>query len=625
MYNSLRRHKTLVFSLADAGIGILAMVGSFLMRFEGTIPLEYVSRVPLYCGLMVSLNFASLIHFNSYRFRWDYVSLAELKQLFKGLFVSHLVFAATIVVEGSSLGIFTGFPRSVVLLSFILNFVGIGGLRISKRLYKEFVQPLSKNNGSRTLIVGTGSEAEALIRSMRTHSEQPYKIIGMVEVNRTMLPVTIHGVPVVGKLTELADIISRKSIEQLIIALSSADRGQIRDAIERARVCGVTNIKIIPDSYEVLTQSDKLLSLRAVAPEDLLGRDPAKLDTTKMTEKFEGKTIMVTGAAGSIGSELVRQLINFKPAHIIAYDNNESGLYDLDASLLDSVHSRQLISVVGSVTNERKVRGVLTEFKPEFVFHAAAYKHVPFMEQYPEEAIEVNVLGTYTVAKAAQDLGVKHFVLVSTDKAINPISVMGKTKRAAELIVQALNAEGKNSYIAVRFGNVLGSRGSVVPLFQDLIRRRLPLTVTHPEMTRFFMTIREAALLVLEAGAIGMGGEIFMLDMGKPVRIVDLAYDLIRLNGLEPDKDIPVVFTKPRPGEKIHEEIFSDQEKSVGATQWEKIHISQTKQIPSKAHVEKHLADLMKQFMNREHRSLITPIESRNADELLPILNELVA
>lgn len=585
VYKTLRPYKRIIFPLADFGLSIISVAIAFLLRFDGHIPPEYYQTFPYFSILIGLLNIGSFFTFKLYSFVWDFVGLHELKKLFYSAAASHVILSFLVLIGWDITYIFAGFPRSVIFINFFLTFSLVGGLRIAKRLLKEIFHSSPGEDSEATLIVGAGPEAEQLVRSLMRR-KSVYFPIGLVSEHEKQRAIVVHGLRVLGTIDQMAEIISDHKVKRVVIALSAADGSTIRNAVTKAREAGVTHVRIIPDTYEMLIGKNTMTELREVQIEDVLGRSPALLDTDAMEKHFRDKIVFISGAAGSIGAELCRQILSFKPSKLLAVDFNESGIFDLMGELGALNQHTEIVPIIASITDRSKIENLLSRYKPHTVFHAAAYKHVPLMEEFPEEAITTNVLGTYNLAHASLNAGVETFVMISTDKAIRPRSVMGKTKRAAELVVQSCNLHNKTKFIAVRFGNVIGSRGSVIPLFQEQIRKRIPVTVTHPDMTRYFMTIREAALLVAEAGAIGKGGEIFMLDMGKPVRILDVARELIRLYGLEPDKDVPIVFTGTRPGEKIVEEIFSDDEKLIGQTQWEKIHIIKTNHSISEHSVE---------------------------------------
>src|SRR3989344_236635 len=569
----LRIRKAWAFAAADVFLTLVSVLIAFWLRFDGRIPLEYWGRLWLYMALLAALNVFFVWRERLYIFTWAFMGLQDLTRLVRALTYSSVLFAALLFLDFGTTNFFGGFPRSVIFIAYFLNLIFIGSLRISKRLWLEAVNRSDGETGVSTLIIGAGSEGERLIRDLRGAGAGRYAIIGILDENKNKQKTLLHGVPVLGYVSNMSEVVSQHQIQQIVVALPSGDSETIKKAVRAAREAGVQNIKIIPPFSEMLEKKIALEALKDITIEDLLGREVAKLETAKIGEFIRGKRVLVTGAAGSIGSELARQISKFEPENLIILDFNESGIYDLEHELQISFPDQKLYPVVASVTDSRKIDKVFSETKPQVVFHAAAYKHVPLMEYFPEEAVTTNIFGTLILAETAIKHGVQKFVFISTDKAVKPVSVMGKTKRIAEIIVNSLNKQNGTQFVSVRFGNVLASRGSVVPLFQEQIRRRAAITVTHPDMKRYFMTIPEAALLVTEAGAVGGGGEIFILDMGEPVKIVDLAHELIKLSGLEPDKDIPIVFTGVRPGEKIFEELLTDTE-GASATKWEKIFVS---------------------------------------------------
>ncbi len=571
---SLRAHKFFAFAPLDAALTALSLLAAFYLRFDLSFPPQYADVFWTAVPVLAILNIAFLLRYNLYSFTWSFVGLTELGRLIKALTFASAFFALAILADRETTNVFAGFPRSVVLIGYILNVVLIGGVRIGKRLCSEIVLRKPPLGSARTIVVGAGSQGEQIIRSLRL-AGTAIDIVGIIDPNPAKQNTLIHNIRVIGRIDDIPSLVVAHRVESVVIALGEAHGDYIRKAVRRAREARVQKIKIIPQFSDLLGQKISFEALRDVSVEDLLGRDPVQIDTQEIRSFVNGKRVLVTGAAGSIGSEICRQLVSFGPHEIFMLDFNESGLFDMEAEFKMKFPEQAIRPLIASITNTSKIKGLFQKFRPEVVFHAAAYKHVPLMEEWPDEAVATNIFGTAVLAEAAREANVKKFVLISTDKAVNPTSIMGQTKRAAELVVQAENEAGPTRFVSVRFGNVLGSRGSVVPLFEEQIRRRAPITVTHPEMQRYFMTIPEAALLVLEAGAVGSGGEVFILDMGKPVKIVDLARELIHLSGLEPDKDIPIVFTEVRPGEKLFEELLTAEERAQGATKWQKIFVAQ--------------------------------------------------
>ncbi len=588
--------KIIIFTIADAVLSGTALVLAFLLRFEGTIPPEYQARILYFALIFALLNLFFLHRDRLYSFTWSFVSLAELNRLLRALSYASVVFALVIFLDLETFSFFTGFPRSVIVLSYILGLVFIGGLRIAKRIWFETLLGRSHTTGEPTLIVGAGRPGEHLIRNLKRIASGPHQIIGIVDEKLKNQGVSIHSVPVLGYIRDIPRLVEEHHIKHLVIALEREEAKAIQEAVEAARNVGITSIKIVPEFSELLGQALSFRALKEITVEDLLGREPTKIDTEAINDFIRDKTILVSGASGSIGSELCRQILRFSPRKLIALDLDESGLFDLEHELHRLFPKAEVQTMIANVTDREKMNYLVSSLKPDIIFHAAAYKHVHLMEEHPDEAVRTNIFGTLYLAQAAKNHGVHKFVLVSTDKAVMPISVYGKTKRIAEMVVKGLNEDEATKFVAVRFGNVLGSRGSVIPLFQEQIRRGGPVTVTHPDMIRYFMTIPEATLLVMGAGAIGEGGETFILDMGKPIKIIELAKELIRLSGYEPDIHIPIAITGIRPGENLAEEILTEEEKKQGATKWEKIYISKTENNLDFKTIADKLADLEKPF-----------------------------
>jgi len=569
-----RIQKIITFLAADSILIGIAMVLSFLLRFDGQIPQDYQPNLVYYIVLSLAISLPLLYWRKLYAFTWMYVSLSEMVELFNVAVVSSLLFYLIYTFFPKS-NIFLGFPRSIIVLHYALVFLFLGALRAAKRIAFMILDRSGRHDQeTQALVIGANESAEELIRILRK-GKQGQHPVAILDDDSEKHSTLLHGVKVLGSISLLPSVVSNYGIKSVIIALPEASRKTIQRIVALAQEANVTDIKIIPNLYELVNNKLGPENLREVRVEDLLGRKVAHIETQEISNFIKSKRILITGAAGSIGSELCRQVSQFAPGKLFLLDYEESNLFILSHMLEADYPSLDIQSIIADVRHEKKLAYLIKKIEPHVIFHAAAYKHVPLMEEYPEEAVMTNVFGTLNAAKAAIQANVQKFILISTDKAVRPISTMGKTKKLAEMIVQTFNERNITQFISVRFGNVLGSRGSVLPLFQEQLKRRLPLTVTDARMARYFMTAPEACLLVLEAAASGEGGEIFVLDMGKPVRITQLAKQLIRLSGLKPNRDIPIIYTKPRPGEKLFEDIFSDQENMI-ATRYQKIFKTKT-------------------------------------------------
>jgi FlaA1/EpsC-like NDP-sugar epimerase len=549
----------------QAVIFLAAGVVAFLLRFELIIP--PAEWAPLYFGLC-AWTLAKLLVFRVLgldRGWWRYVSVPDLVRL-----LAANVLGSTFA--GISLLVFAppGFPRSVFALDFLLCFVMTAGVRLAVRVVFEAARQTSVGAKKRTLIYGAGAAGVTLLREVRRNSALAYEVVGFIDDSPEKVGTWIQRAKILGSGSDLPFVVRAHGVELVLIALPSATGSQMTAILNRCHEAGVS-YKTVPGLAELLKADGLAAQVRDVAVEDLLGRNQVRLEENQIRATLEGKVVLVTGAAGSIGSELCRQIARFHPAGIVGFEIAESPLFEIDREMRQAFPLVPFYPEIGSIQNRARLDEVLRQYSPSVVYHAAAYKHVPLMEAHVFEAIENNVFGTYNLAVAAAENGVEDFVMISSDKAVRPTNIMGTTKRVAELLLLALQ-NGRTKYVAVRFGNVLGSNGSVIPIFKKQIAAGGPVTVTHPEMRRYFMTIPEACQLVLQAAVIGKGGQICVLDMGEPVKIVDLARNLILLSGLRPDRDIKIGFTGMRPGEKLYEELNTMLEDTAPTTH-EKIRI----------------------------------------------------
>ena len=607
MHLSIKRTATnriLFFLTADILLIVLSVFLAFLLRFEGEIPFWYWQEQILQNQVLLTLIFCLPIFyfFRLYSFSWRYVSANELISLLKALILSFIFLSISLFVLKS----FKGFPRSTLFISYFLIFIFTGGLRLSKRIYLElFKSKRAEKEMERTLIVGAGDAGEQILRSILASKKSSYLPIGFVDDNSAKQGITIHGLKVLGKIDDIPLVVQAQDVKKgtMIIALPSAGSQTIKKAVELGRKAGLKKIKIVPPIGEIINGEVSLRNIREIQVDDLLGREPIKLNTAVIETFIKGKNVLITGAAGSIGSELSRQTAKFKPSLILLLDQDETGIFNISKELKAKFSYLKIQSLICDIRDERKIGQIFENFKPKIVFHAAAYKHVPLMEKHPDEAVKNNILGTNIIAEASLKNGVEKFIFISTDKAVNPTSVMGATKRVGEMICQTLNQENLTRFISLRFGNVLDSRGSVIPIFREQIKKGGPVEITHPEMKRYFMTTSEACLLVMQAGAAGQGGEVFVLDMGKPIKILDLAKEMIRLYDFEPDKDIPIVFTGPRPGEKFFEEVLTAEEGTI-ATQHQKIFRAKLSLI-EKRKIDESLEELREAVKKPESKEII--------------------
>lgn len=546
--------------LADVTILCCAYFSAYLLRLDFQIDEYHFNNALNQLPFVVFIQFASLFLVGAYSIIWRYISLEDIKVFLKAAFISAVILVAFRLLFSPAQFVRWQVPPSIILLDTGLAFAGLLALRVLRRFVYELGEKRQFIGGKRrlkrkaTLLVGAGRIGAALAKEMIGRADAELDVKGFVDDDRRKKGGSVGGVKVLGTSEDMARLIDELNIEQVVIAIDQAQGKEIRRILDVCRAIPV-KARIVPSLNEIAHGRVNVSRIRDVQIEDLLGREPIQLDDENLHEFLSGKVVMVTGAGGSIGSELIRQITNYQPKLILLVERAEYLLFQIERELVKDFSETNFLPLIADVSDEARMRDIFANYQPEVIFHAAAHKHVPLMEANCAEAIKNNVLATRLLGKIAGENGVKDFVLISTDKAVNPTSVMGASKRIAEIAIQGLDKIYPTNYIAVRFGNVLGSAGSVVPIFREQIRKGEAITVTDPKMTRYFMTIPEASQLVLQAGALGEGGEIFILDMGEPVRILDLAEDMIRLSGLNPYEDIDVVFTGIRKGEKLFEEL----------------------------------------------------------------------
>ena len=547
--------------------GPLAIYVRYNLFFEPQA-IEFIENIFQYLPVNLILTVIVFAAFRLYQGIWKYASASDLVNIILACLVS----AVTQTVGMTLMGL--RFPRSYPFMYFAVLTAGISIFRFTYRIiayFRQKQQGLIKEGKTNTMIVGAGEAGNTLLKELQNSKFVEQNVCCLVDDDPGKIGKYLRGVLVAGNRKDICRLAEEYHIDEIMIAIPSASHAEIQELLD---ICSQTSckLKVLPGIYQLVNGEVSVSKLRNVEIEDLLGREPIDTQVESIMGYVSGKVVLVTGGGGSIGSELCRQIARHEPRQLVIFDIYENNAYDIQQELKRDYPELNLVVLIGSVRNTHRINGVFEKYHPQIVYHAAAHKHVPLMEDSPNEAIKNNVMGTYKTAQAADKYGVSRFVLISTDKAVNPTNIMGASKRLCEMVIQMMNNRSKTEFVAVRFGNVLGSNGSVIPLFKKQIEEGGPVTVTHPDIIRYFMTIPEAVSLVLQAGARAKGGEIFVLDMGKPVKILDLALNLIRLSGLKPYEDIDIVFTGLRPGEKLYEELLMDEE-GLQSTDNKLIHI----------------------------------------------------
>lgn len=545
--------------LVDIVLVNMAYLTAFYFRYGYEMLGQHINNY-IKCALIISLIYLIFFYlFKLYESLWYYASTEEFIYAICGCILAD---ASSIIVCSV-----TGYvlPISISILAGIFSVLYVIGFRIIYRIYRKYLKNLEINSQNnldgikRVMVIGAGTAGAMIIKEMKLHKEMGLRPVAIIDDDTNKIGKRISGTKILGKRNEIKRIAAEKNIDTILIAIPSLEKKNKKEIID---LCKETNCKlqIIPGIYELIDEKVTLNKIRDISYEDLLGRNQVKLDLVRIEGFLKDKKVMITGGGGSIGSEICRQIAKFKPSEVILLDNYENGVYELQQEFKYNNIDINIKCVIASIRDRKRIENVFKENKPEIVFHAAAHKHVPLMEDNPEESVKNNVFGTLNLSECADKYGVERFVMISTDKAVNPTNIMGATKRLCEMIIQSMDKKSNTQFVAVRFGNVLGSNGSVVPLFKKQIAKGGPVTVTHPEINRFFMTIPEAAQLVLQASVFAQGGEIFVLDMDEPIKIYDMACDLIRFSGFEPNVDIKIEFIGLRPGEKLYEEVLTEEE-----------------------------------------------------------------
>lgn len=575
MRNFLLKYRRPVIILIHFILIVGAYISAFYLRFELRLPAKYLPVILKTLPLLILIKMVIFYYFGLFSGLWRYVSMDDLWQILKATVLSSVGFILAVVFTFGLIG----YPRSVFVLDWVLCVGFIAGARFLSRGFREKFRPQLRERKKKVLVVGAGEAGILVLRESKGNPHMNFKVTGFIDDDRVKRNLRIHGIRVLGGRKEIPDIVNKYEVEEIIIAIPSAKGEVIRDIISYCQIPNV-KLKIVPGLQKILS-GDLEVRPRGVKPEDLLGRETVEIDAQEISHYIRNKRILVTGAGGSIGSALCQQIVLFSPKELMFYDHNENNVYFLEVEFKTKYPQVKFTTVIGDIKDIGLLKHTFSRYRPHVIFHSAAHKHVPLMEENPAAAVKNNIIGTRNLIYAANHYGVERFVFISTDKAVNPTSIMGATKRISEMILQAKAKDSRTRFMAVRFGNVLGSDGSVIPLFKKQIEERGPVTVTHPEAKRYFMSANEAAQLVLQAGAIGKKGEIFILDMGEQIKILDLARNLINLSGLKLDKDIFIKFIGLRPGERLYEETLHDIEKDK-TTKYEKIYIAQANEFESR-------------------------------------------
>ncbi len=572
MHRQLVNPKLYLMILCDAALFAAAYYIAHLLRFDFDIDPHFIHQFQTTLIWIIPLKVFIFFGLGLYRGMWRYTSVRDFGHLFQASVLSTLLIMAIILYVYR----FQGYSRAVFLMDGVLTFLLTGGLRLIIRyhytggMHLNGWRPFHKKDGEShpILIIGAGNTGEKTLRELNENEQMDYHVIGFVDDDPEKQGRSIHGIPVIGKIDHLPYLASKWEVREALIAIPSASGDAMRRILKICKDCGI-EYKTLPSMGEIIDGRVSIKKLRDVSYEDLLGRPPVQLDKQSISHYLEGRTILITGCGGSIGAELCRQVVPFQPQNLILFDASEENLFKIQMELRHELYFNRCRAILGHVQDVALMDRVCTTYQPEVVFHAAAYKHVPMLEKNPWEAVLNNIQGSAVIIETARKHGIECLVLVSTDKAVRPTNVMGASKRITEILLQSRKPDD-GRFMAVRFGNVVGSSGSVIPIFRRQIEQGGPVTVTHPDVTRYFMTIPEAVQLIIQAGAIGEGGEVFILEMGTPVKIADMARDLIRLSGKEPDRDVQIVYTGLREGEKLYEELITVGE-GIVATRHEKI------------------------------------------------------
>lgn len=594
-----------IIFLSDLGIVFVSLVLAYLVRFNFVIPETELVTFKFVFPIVLGIRACTFFLFKTYSGIIRYTSTKDVQRIMTTLTTGSAIFCLINPVSYYFSDTYI-VPFSVIIIEFLLSvFIMTTSRMLIKILYVESMNPTREKTN--VIIFGAGESGIITKRTLDRDAGTKYKVLAFIDDNVKKVDKKVERVKIYDAKEDLEQLLAENEVQHLIIAIQNLSPARKQELIE---LCLKYKTKVlnVPPVTNWINGALSFKQIKKINIDDLLERDPIKLHTAAITEQLKGKRILITGAAGSIGSEIVRQVLKFGPAKVVMLDCAESPLYDLELEIGELRQSNITEPVIADIRNRERMENVFRTFKPQIVFHAAAYKHVPMMENNPSEAILTNVLGTKNTAELADQFKVEKFVMISTDKAVNPTSIMGATKRIAEIFIQSLNKISNTAFITTRFGNVLGSNGSVIPRFKKLIEARQPITITHPEITRFFMTIPEACQLVLEAGAMGKGGEIFIFDMGKSVKITDLAKKMVQLSGLELGKDIQLVFTGLRPGEKLYEELLNNEENTI-PTHHEKIMIAKVIEYDFEA-VKQHITELIQLFDDQNNEAIVKKMKA---------------